>query len=381
MKIVKTLAGVIILMMPLLAVAQTLKVGIVAPVDPTLYWEMRELKVSAQLAEERLKKELKFDIEIVILENNLENEIALKHIKQKIEDEGIIAIMGGVTQTSAQVLRYAGSYWKIPTVVITSPTLEGQTQGRNRYVLDLGVSEQEIHREILRHWKEKFKLDKISIIYNADYSLPSEYGSIAKNVLFDNSNNSKLEIKWSDNNLESQEDKIVKMVDEKPDGIVLSGPPWDTNQWINTISGLGIDVRFYIAPPLSGLSEMNALAHRSKAPVYSGSQYWTNPRASNELDFTKETIKSLGWTQKWPMSPVALRVYDALTVIIKAASENRFQAVMDHWWKGLSEVYGIKGKLIHYNDTTLSPESAYLLEIKTKDEVVFYDKNLALNNE
>ena len=369
MKTAAKFANVVILMIPLLAAAQTLKIGIALPADSKHYWKTQEIKVGAQLAEKRLEEETDFDIEIAMLTNEIEDEAALKQIENKIQNEGITAIVGGATRTSAQVLRRASSFWKIPTVVITPLAWREQIENRNEYVLDLGVSDKEIHRNALRFWKENLDLEKISIIYNADYSVLSEYGSIAKDVLFGNSGSSSLEIKWSDANVKLLEDEIGKIVNEKPDGIVLAGPPWNTNRWINE---LNMDVPFYIAPPLSGLSEMNALAQHSKNSIYTGSQYWTDPKVDSEYSFTKDAINELGWIEEWPMSPVALRVYDALAIIVKAEGEKYLQPeAKAHWWQELSEVYGIKGKLIHYDDTTLSPE-AHLLEMNKNGDVVFF---------
>ena len=358
-----------------LAVGQ-LRVGIAIPTDSDSYWKLEEFSIGARLAAERLQSD-GVDIEIVPFSGDFSHQSDLERLIQDAQDQDVDAIVGGADPRSAHIIRNARQFWDTPTVVITPPEFEDYTsvQGRNDHVLDLGISKSEIHRQVLRAWREQFNLESISVVYNTDYRQPREFGSLAISEIADafGSHTVEADVMWSDTDRAESEDRFYTMIHGEPDGIVLAGPSWDVERWMEIINRSRFDTFVYIAPPISGLSELSTIAEQSRVPIFTGSQYWTNPMNETEAGLTRDTIRELEWSEDGMASPLALRVYDALAIIAQAARDNGLGSgeTASFSWGNLSSVNGIKGVLERYGDRQVLSPPVELLRVDSSDHMQF----------
>ena len=374
----KTVILWILLATPTLALAATTaKIGIVVSPIPTLAPIAEQFEVGATLAfTEIAKVEAGFEYELVHLDTDLGSEEAIRTLKDRIEAEGITAIIAASTSESANTLRHKTTEWDTPTVIVTPPDLIAlpDLKNRNGYIVDLGTPVQHLQAEVVKHWQDCYARNGLTIVFNRDFAWSEAFAKHAASAFADRAHMATLA--WSDTQDAAYHDEIMSKVahetmNNPEGGIILAGGPWNASRWISSLAQSGVKAPIYVGPYVSSLPKLQEFAAVSGSTIFVASQYWTDPGNAWQKRFTDAAAQKLGLTQKSAMTPIALQAYDAAAVIATAYLKGRIDAdAPSHWWGGLTEVQGIKGRLKHHDEVTLSPPTD-LLKIKGDGTVAF----------
>lgn len=358
----KALALWVFLAIPPFAFAAT-KIGVVVPGDPSLSWLSMQFKIGAELAHERLSESLHsdFTFEVVRLPHSVDEDTKIDALTNAITEKQIDAIVAASTPDTARALRHLNSRWTTPTVVVTpdDPVASLDLEGRNGYIIDLGIPLQFVYREPLNRWRDCYARDGLAILYNKDFSWAAKF---AEQTAEDFTQNPLTTLGWSDSegaarSREETLEKLAQIVAANDNvGVIMAGAPWNIDQWISSLARAGVKPPIYLGPLVSGLSEFKRIASRTSSAVFAASQYWTDPDDDLQTKFTVDAANRLGWSQKIPSAPLALQAYDAFAFIVSADSQDRIGSSPGAgWWQHLPPIKGIKGPLKEYDTAVWAP--------------------------
>lgn len=358
----KALSFWVFFAIPTVAFAALPRIGVVVPNEPSLSWMSKQFEIGAELAYNQIAgTRAGFTYEVVRLPVTQGADAAINALTDAVERNNIDVVLAASTADTAHSLKHQPSHWTTPTVVVTPPDPAVFPDGHdhNGYVVELGIPLQPLQFAALDQWLSCYGRDGATVLFNEDYQWSSAFAEHAREQF---SQDSVTSLGWSDSTRESTHAEILEKIADKakrtPDaGIILAGAPWNNEQWITALAKAGVHAPIYVGPLVSNVIEMRELASQSSSVIFAASLYWTDPDSVHQSQFAHAAAEKLGWSLKAPMTPIALKAYDAVALVAHALEQGLIGATTDtNWWTpAASSVHGIKGTLHEYHNAILSP--------------------------
>ena len=331
-----------------------LTIGVLTPAAGPARSLGQQIAVGAEIAVEELTST---QVELEFATADPTDRRALGAAYQELLDRNVNAIIGGVTSTDAEFLRSVPEN-SPPTILLAD---SADSANLPPHVLQLGLTREARYREGLQQWLQTCDVDRPAVIYDESRNLTHRYGADFTQAVMQEQNLEYDPISYFGTRSTSYDRQVEEVVGADPDGIVVSGLPWDTANLVHELSESGESTAIYLAPPAAVPGQFVDVAAATLMPMYYGIEFWPAADDEEAAKFMAEVHNRLEWLPNSPPSIPAIEAYDAVQVLHEAwrtgnwAPEQPWEGVLRVRVKGLvrlcrAHVLAIGG---HYRSLSL----------------------------
>ena len=313
-----------------------LTIGVITPAAGPARSLGQQIAVGAEIAVEELTS-TKVELEFATADPT--DRRALGTAYQELLDRNVNAIIGGVTSTDAEFLRSVPE--NSPPTILLADNANSATLPP--HVLQLGLTREALYREGLQQWLQMCGIERPSVIYDESRRLTHRYGADFTQAVMQEQGLAYDPISYFGTRSTSYDRQMEEVTGADPDGIVVSGLPWDTANLVHELSESGEMAAIYLAPPAAVPGQFVDVAAETLMPMYYGIEFWPAADDEEAEAFMAEVRDRLGWLPNSPPSIPAIEAYDAVQVLHEVWRTGNW--VPEQPWEDISTVEGITGEL------------------------------------
>ena len=335
--------------------AQGIKVGVIVPDEGPVEKYGQELVVGAELAGQDFDK-----VEVVVVESGRFETIAQAY-RYLVLEQKVGVIIGVPTAVEGPMLFQTAIEFSVPVVFLADAGLAVDSGSVPSHILQFGLSTVDLYSATLKLWSKKVwdesdTVTRISALFDADDVLAGEHASvITAEVLRSLERAAEFkEVEYESDKLSPYDDALDEIKKFNPDKVVLSGQPWDSANLVSMLPWWADADGIFVAPPSGTPKEMADLASMSTVPVFFGVQFWPSQTNDSSVAVVDRMRDSMGSVPDSYISPVAVEVYDAISVVNAVLNDDEYNATDP--WQGIKSFEGLSGAL-----SVMSIDSRYVM--------------------
>ena len=288
-----------------------------------------------------------------------------KEVFEHLANQGVDAMIGGVTPASAHELLMVAASSEIPTIVLEDSDASAGMDSYPGHILRVGRSREEVYRESVAKWIKNQKLKKIAVIYDLANDLTFRYGAEVTPEIFDSLQDEVdfVEVFFNGDYIQGYDPEIEAIKAANADGVIVSASQRNAANFVKEVAEEVGPKPIFAAPPIDARDRIEDLAAYGALPVFYGIQF--------SPDIVEE---SASWLAKamgddpnesgGRATLAAVKAYYAVQVLGEAWKLDSDWPAGGSPWQQVGEVDGLSGWLADRDELTfVGPLTVDVVEV------------------